>query len=630
MPLNKIVLTVLSISRPLKRLIVLWVDFQLCFFSVSIAFFLRTDEWVPYLSNGEWSPGLAAFASAIIALPIFLGLGLYREIFRYSEWTALFTVLKAMSLYGILYFVVFSLIGVKGVPRTIGVLQPIILLILVGSSRTIASYFLSNAYRVELRLAQIPRVLIYGAGNAGRQLAGALTQSYEMQVVGFLDDDEKMHGQILFGKKIYDPKNLALLVQELNVAKVLLAIPSANRFRRNQIINTSKVAKVSIQTLPSFMELAHGKVSIQDLRFLDIDDLLSREVIQPNTELLSDSIQGKIVAVTGAGGSIGSELCRQIISQLPTVLVLIEQSEVALYQIHLDLIDKLKILDGTITIVPILANVANVNRLHSVIEKYKPHTIYHAAAYKHVPLVESNPIDGVYNNVIGTLAIAKIAINLQVSKFVLISTDKAVRPTNIMGASKRVSEMILQSLSDLQSKTCFSMVRFGNVLNSSGSVVPKFHQQIKDGGPVTITDCRITRYFMTIPEAAQLVIQAGELASGGDVFLLDMGEPIKIIDLAYRMIELSGLEVRDANNPNGDIEIKEIGLRPGEKLYEELLISGAFENTNHPRIFKSHENYLGWEILEPKLLELQKAIDTNDENSVIHIVKSLVPEFLTQ
>jgi FlaA1/EpsC-like NDP-sugar epimerase len=383
---------------------------------------------------------------------------------------------------------------------------------------------------------------------------------------------------------------------------------------------------VAILTLPSLSDLASGKVSTQDLRTLDIDDLLGRELVLPNSDLLSKNAYQKVVLVTGAGGSIGSELCRQIIEQHPASLILIEQNEYSLYQIHQELLSKVKTygISGKIQIVPLLTSVTNEKNIRIVIDQWKPYIIYHAAAYKHVPLVEANAIEGVKNNVIGTLTIAQIARELKVPYFVLISTDKAVRPTNVMGATKRISEMILQAFAEISSTTKFSMVRFGNVLASSGSVVPKFSQQIKSGGPVTVTDFRMTRYFMTIPEAAQLVIQAGALSSGGDVILLDMGEPVKILDLAIRMIELFGLELKDEKNPHGDIEIQEVGIRPGEKLFEELLIESNPKKTLHPRIFKAHEDYLSWDKLEMKLLLIQKSIENNDQLSLLAVLQDLV------
>ena len=627
MPLEKLTRPVLGLPRLLKRFIVFFVDFSLCIFATLLAFFLRVDQWIPLYSQGEWTPLIAAEVSLLLALPIFIAFGLYREVFRHSGWMALSSLLKAVLLYGLFYCLFFSFVGIKGVPRSIGVLQPVILLMLIGASRGFASYWLSNAYRRELQLSSTPKVLIYGAGDAGRQLAGALSHSYEMLVIGFLDDDIGKQGQTLLGKRVYSPNRLPKLVIDLGVSSVLLAIPSANRYRRNQILRKVRQAKVAIQTLPSMTDLAQGKVSMQDLRSLDIDDLLGREWVLPDSDLLSKHTHQTIVLVTGAGGSIGSELCRQILGQLPTILILVEQNEFALYEIHQELCNRIKNAGWKVKLVPILASVTNDRRMRAIVDEYSPQVIYHAAAYKHVPLVESNAVEGVHNNVFGTLVIANIAKEKKVPNFILISTDKAVRPTNVMGASKRVAEMILQSYAKAQSQTRFSMVRFGNVLNSSGSVVPLFQEQIKAGGPITITDLRITRFFMTIPEAAQLVIQAGSLANGGEVFLLDMGEPVKIIDLAKRMIELSGLQVRDERNPNGDIKIEEIGLRPGEKLYEELLIAGSPQPTLHPRVFKAQEEIPIQEIFELKLSQLQDAVTSNNQPALIQMLQDLVPGF---
>ena len=624
--LNRLTLPILSWPRKIKRGIVLFVDLILCVISVYMAFYLRLGEWMPLFEVSNWKPIWVLVASIFLSFPSLLYFGLYREIFRHSGWYALLILAKAMSVYGIIFFIIFTLVGVEGVPRTIGIIQPLILLMLVGIVRAVASYWLSNPYRNQLKLASRPRVLIYGAGDAGRQIASALSNTVEMEVIGFLDDDVKLHSSTLDGKRIFDPEKLFGLVTTLNISSVLLAIPNANRFRRNQIIQSARNAKVAILTLPSMSDLASGKVSTQDLRNLDIDDLLGRELVLPNSDLLSKNAFQKVVLVTGAGGSIGSELCRQIIEQRPACIILIEQNEFSLYQIHQDLLSKAEKygMSGEVQIMPLLTSVTNENNIRLIIHQWNPYIIYHAAAYKHVPLVEANAIEGVRNNVIGTLTIAQIAREFGVPNFVLISTDKAVRPTNVMGATKRLSEMILQAFAEISSTTKFSMVRFGNVLASSGSVVPKFSQQIKSGGPVTVTDFRMTRYFMTIPEAAQLVIQAGALSVGGDVILLDMGEPVKILDLAIRMIELFGLELKNEANPNGDIEIQEVGIRPGEKLFEELLIEGDPEKTLHPRIFKAHENYLSWDKLEMKLQLIKNSIENNDQLCLFAVLQDLV------
>lgn len=608
----------LALPREAKRLIVLLVDFGLCVLTVWLAFYLRLGEFVLLSGNAL----LAVWISAAIALPVFVVSGLYRAIFRYSGLPVLLTVVQAVGIYGLLYAIIFSLIGIEGVPRTVGIIQPILLLLLVGASRASVRVLLGDQYLSILKQATQPRVLIYGAGNAGRQLVAAMATSHEMKVVGFLDDDDRLHGQMLNGQPIYNPKDLPRLARTLTVTDVLLAMPSLNRKRRNEILTQIRSAHVAVRTLPSVTDLAQGKVSISDLSELDIYDLLGREPVMPNHILLATNVFSKVVMVTGAGGSIGSELCRQIIAVNPKKLLLIEQSEFALYGIHLELQEKLA---GKETeVVPLLASVQDGERMREIMSTWHPDIIYHAAAYKHVPLVEHNPAEGIKNNVLGTLRTAQAALASGVSDFVLISTDKAVRPTNTMGASKRLAEMVLQAMANNYPVTKFSMVRFGNVLGSSGSVVPKFRQQISDGGPITLTHPDVTRFFMTIPEAAQLVIQAGAMAKGGDVFLLDMGQPVKIIDLARRMIELSGLSVKDENFPDGDIEIKTTGLRPGEKLYEELLIGNKPEHTPHPMIMKAHEEFIIWTELDGKLNDLEVALNLNDVGVIRNMLQSLV------
>jgi FlaA1/EpsC-like NDP-sugar epimerase len=622
MVLNNIASFMLGIPRVGKRLLVLGVDASLCVLTVWLAYYLRLGEWIKLSGDPVWAPLQAVAASLVLALPVFIVSGLYRAIFRYSGWSALLAVSKAVGIYALAFFALFTAYGVTGVPRTIGLIQPILLLLAVGGSRALARYWLGGLYRSYLRQASLPRVLIYGAGSAGRQLAAAMRFSHEMRVVGFMDDDDRLHAHVLNGLPIYSPADLEGLVHSLGISDVLLAMPSATRKRRNEIIAGMLHAKVSVRTLPSVMELAQGKVGTSDLRELDIDDLLGRDPVAPNQILLGKNITGKVVLVTGAGGSIGSELCRQILLCRPLSLLLIEQSEFALYQLHHELVEKIQGTD--VRLVPLLASVRDADRMREIMATWRPQTVYHAAAYKHVPLVEHNPAEGIKNNVWGTLTAAQAAIESGVNDFVLISTDKAVRPTNIMGASKRLAEMVLQALSAQVSGTRFAMVRFGNVLGSSGSVVPKFRQQIRDGGPITLTHLEVTRYFMTIPEAAQLVIQAGAMAKGGDVFVLDMGEPVKILDLAERMVELSGLTLRTELHPEGDIEIQVTGLRPGEKLYEELLIGDSPEPTSHLRIMKAHEDFLPWESFKLKLDALKIALDLNDVGVVRQMLHELV------
>lgn len=616
--LFNLAIPILVLPRAAKRLVALSTDLGLCILTVWLAYYLRLGEFVPLSGIALW----AVAASIGIALPIFVVSGLYRAIFRYSGWPALLAVARAVSIYGLLYASIFTAIGVAGVPRTVGIIQPILLLLFVGASRALARVWLGDQYLSILKQAARPKVLIYGAGSTGRQLVAAMANSHEMQVVGFLDDDDRLHGHVLNGQPIYNPADLANLVTTLNISDVLLAMPSLNRKRRNEILNQIRSAHVAVRTLPSVTDLAQGKVSISDLRELDIDDLLGREAVMPNHILLAMNVHSKVVMVTGAGGSIGSELCRQILSVGPSKLLLIEQSEFALYGIHQELEEKLA--GREIVLVPLLASVQDNERMREIMSTWHPETVYHAAAYKHVPLVEHNPAEGIKNNVLGTLRTAQAAADNGVSDFVLISTDKAVRPTNIMGASKRLAEMVLQALAATSPGTKFSMVRFGNVLGSSGSVVPKFRHQIRDGGPITLTHPEITRYFMTIPEASQLVIQAGAMAKGGDVFVLDMGQPVKIIDLARRMIDLSGLAVKDEQNPDGDIEIEITGLRPGEKLYEELLIGDNPKPTSHSRIMKAHEEFISWADLEGKLNAMEMALNVNDVGVVRLMMQQLV------
>ncbi len=615
---NYSAVTILALPRMVKSLIVFSIDLVLCILTVSLAFYLRLGEFVALSDIALW----AVVASVGMSLPIFMVLGLYRAIFRYSGWLAMLVVVRAVGIYGLLYASIFTVIGVDGVPRTIGIIQPILLLFFVGTSRVLARVWLGNQYLGILKRGSRPNILIYGAGQTGRQLAAAMSNSHEMQIVGFLDDDDRLHGHVLNGLPIYSPVDLANLVATLTISKVFLAMPSLNRKRRNEILSQIRAARVAVRTLPSVTDLAHGKVGISDLQELDIYDLLGREPVRPNHILLGMNVHNKVVLVTGAGGSIGSELCRQILDIGPSKLLLIEQGEFALYRIHQQLQKTLA--DRNTVLVPLLASVQDFKRMHEIIATWCPETIYHAAAYKHVPLVEHNPAEGIKNNVLGTLNLAKAALESGVSNFVLISTDKAVRPTNIMGASKRLAEMVLQALAVSTFGTKFSIVRFGNVLGSSGSVVPKFRQQIRDGGPITLTHPEVNRFFMTIPEASQLVIQAGAMAEGGDVFVLDMGQPVKIIDLAYRMVELSGLTVKSEQNPDGDIEIEITGLRPGEKLFEELIIGNNLKPTSHSRIMKADEEFIRWTELEGQLRSLEMVLSINDVDAIRALMEKLV------
>ena len=632
---------VIAIPRYAKQLLVLSVDTFLCLLSVWASFYLRLGEFQAFSIVSSAPVLITSVASVALAVPIFVMSGLYRAIFRYSGMPAMMTMARAMFIYGILFSLIFTFVGVQGVPRTIGLIQPIVVFLLVGFSRAIARIWLGDLYQLEIKKSSLPKVLIYGAGSAGRQLASGMTDSHEMRVVGFLDDDDRLHGHVLNGLNIYNPADLEEIASQKGVTDVLLAMPSASRERRNQILGLLSKTKISVRTLPGLSDIASGKVTISDVRELEIDDLLGREPVKPNGLLVNRSTRNKTLMVTGAGGSIGSELCRQVFKTQPRRLLIVDMSEFALYQIHQEIQSALELLGEDLEVVPLLASVCDEVRMHEIMDTWKPHTVYHAAAYKHVPMVEHNPAEGVRNNVWGTKVCAEAAARNGVHNFVFISTDKAVRPTNIMGATKRLAEMVLQALNETEhsadsrtfsvsnsttsTRTCFSMVRFGNVLGSSGSVVPLFREQIKSGGPITLTHSDITRYFMTIPEAAQLVIQAGAMSSGGDVFVLDMGEPVRIYDLATRIVELSGLSLRNEKNPHGDIEIKVTGLRPGEKLYEELLIGDNPKPTQHPRILKAQEKFMPWEQLQGQLHSFNLALSVND----VPLIRSFLQKLVT-
>ncbi|MCS5551575.1 MAG: polysaccharide biosynthesis protein, partial [Gammaproteobacteria bacterium] len=546
----------LAISRINKQLVMLLVDSIALIGILLASFSLRLGVWYWPESDLVW----VILGAPIIAIPIFIRFGLYRAIIRYIGFKALWAVFQAVTLYALVWGVVGFMLAVDGIPRSVILINWVLAILAIGGLRMVARWVLSDANGL-VQSSKI-NVIIYGAGSAGRQLLTALQQSSEYHPVAFIDDASELNKQSINGIEIFTLNDIKDLISKSGVSEILLAIPSASRTRRNEIIDFLELYPVMVRSLPGVSELAQGKVSIADLKEVSIRDLLGRDVVEPNEDLLNQNITDKVVLVTGAGGSIGSELCRQIIFLKPKALILYEMSELVLYTIEKELSN---IGINQIDIYPILGSVNNKIRLGNVFKRFNVDTIYHAAAYKHVPMVEFNNTEGVNNNVFGALCAAQVAIDSGVKTFVLISTDKAVRPTNTMGATKRTAELVLQSLAAKQSSTKFTMVRFGNVLGSSGSVIPLFKQQIKTGGPVTVTDKDIIRYFMTIPEAVELVIQAGAMGQGGDVFVLDMGEPVKIYDLAKKMIHLTGLEVKDESNPKGDIEIQVTGLRPGEK-----------------------------------------------------------------
>ena len=594
------------------------VDAAICALTVWFAFYLRLGHVVSLSGR----PSVAVALSIALALPIFYLSGLYRMAFRRADADVITPVAVACTIYALGYAVIISAYAFKSIPRTIGIIQPILLFLAVCAVRLAVGYVLGGQMRRRLKLRPSGRILIYGAGSSGRQLAAAMSTSRESHIMGFLDDDRSLHGTRVNGLPVYHPDRLASLIKSRLVSDVLLALPSSTRQRRNEIISALRGLPIGVRTLPGLMDLAHGRVEASDLRELTIEDLLSRDPVEPDMAAMRKKIAGRTVLVTGAGGSIGSELCRQIIAAEPARILLLENSEFALYAIHRNLTEV-----SDIDVVPLLGSVVDAQRVTAIMQAWLPDMVFHAAAYKHVPLVEHNPLEGLRNNVIGTLRIAELAVTAGVKDFVLVSTDKAVRPTNIMGATKRLAELILQGLAAEQKATCFSMVRFGNVLGSSGSVVPLFREQIRAGGPVTITHNDITRYFMTIPEAAELVVQASAMATGGEVFVLDMGEPVRIYDLARNMIELSGLSLRSSDNPSGDVEIATVGMRPGEKLYEELLIGDDPQPTGHPRIMMANEHHLPWQRLREQLDSLEQLIDTGHVTGAYMLLKLLVAEF---
>ena len=601
---------ILAWPRVAKRLAVMALDVILAMLATWIAYALRLDN-AYYPVAAQWWVYLVA---PLLALPIFVRLGLYRAIFRYTGQAALVATGKAVALYAVALSGILLWQQWPGVPRSLGLLQPIIFLLLVGASRAFARFWLAGLSTAGSR--ETGRLLIFGAGTAGAQTAAALAVSRQYHLVGFVDDDAGKAGRSINGVAVFASHYLSALVQDESVSDILLAMPSATRERRNQIIESLQGLPVHVRTLPSMTDLASGKVTVQDIHELDIEDLLGREPVPPNPALLARDLAEQVVLVSGAGGSIGGELTRQIVLQQPRQLLLLDHNEFGLYAIHQELEAICATQQLQVELVPLLGSVTNPERLSAVCDAYRPATVYHAAAYKHVPMVEGNPGEGVRNNVFGTLYMAQVAAACGTKRFVLISTDKAVRPTNVMGATKRVAELVLQALADANTGTCFSMVRFGNVLGSSGSVVPLFRRQLAAGGPLTVTHEEVMRYFMTIPEAAQLVLQAGAMGQGGDVFVLDMGQPVKIMDLARRMVQLSGLSVRDAAHPTGDIEIAVTGLRVGEKLYEELLIGDNPQPTDHPRIMKAHEPFMPWAVLEQELQVLIQAANANDAAAI--------------
>lgn len=616
-----------NLSRGAKLCAVILTDLILCVFAVIIAFSLRFGEWE------FWSPAIQSVTLVALALwlPIFYLAGIYRTVVRFIGTRTLLGIAVSCMLMCVGLAFAFTLNSTPGIPRTVAFIQPMMFALLLVWSRLSARYFLFDLLNQYHMRGPRSRVLIYGAGSAGRQLALSLRHEPTMTLAGYIDDDDRLTGKHVDGARVYQPRYLDVLIRKLDIDTVLLALPRVGRQQRETIVRKFEDISVRVLTLPAMTDLIDGRVSIGDLREIEISDLLGRDPVPPNHLLLHKTVQDRVVLVTGAGGSIGSELCRQVTKLSPRVLVLAEMAEHALYLIESELrtLQETGELDGGIEIVTELCNVAVADQVSRIMRRWQPATVFHAAAYKHVPLVEDNVISGMTNNIFGTLNCAQAAKEVGVSHFILISTDKAVRPTNVMGASKRVCELVLQALAEGESRTHFAIVRFGNVLGSSGSVVPRFKEQIKKGGPITLTHREMTRYFMTIPEASQLVIQAGAMADGGEVYVLDMGEPVKIFDLAKTMVNLSGLTVKDADHPEGDIDIVEVGLRKGEKLYEELLIGDSPMPTRHQRIMQARETMMPWPELEAELAKLRTVLAEGNRESALEILRRLVPEYKT-
>ncbi|PZW95452.1 FlaA1/EpsC-like NDP-sugar epimerase [Pseudomonas sp. 478] len=635
----------LSLPRRRKRILQVISDCVLVWLALWMSFVVRLgiDDMINPFTQHFW----LFLAAPIIAIPLFIRFGLYRAVMRYFGNDALIAIIKAVSLSSlILGVVVFWYSNHENVvPRSIIFNYWWLSLIMVGGLRlAMRQYFLGDWFSAAQHVPftnrddGLPRVAIYGAGAAGNQLVAALRMGRAMRPVAFIDDDKSIAERVISGLQVYKPKHIQRMIDVTGAQEILLAVPSANRGRRREILGFLERFPLHVRSVPGFMDLASGRVKVDDIQEVDIADLLGRDTVPAQGDLLEHCIKDQSVLVTGAGGSIGSELCRQILALQPTTLLLFEHSEFNLYNILLELEQRIAHESLSVRLLPILGSVRNQDKMLDVMKTWRVDTVYHAAAYKHVPMVEHNIAEGVLNNVIGTLNTAQAALQAGVSNFVLISTDKAVRPTNVMGSTKRLAELTLQALSrevapvmfgdktnvSQVNKTRFTMVRFGNVLGSSGSVIPLFHKQIKSGGPLTVTHPKITRYFMTIPEAAQLVIQAGSMGQGGDVFVLDMGEPVRIVELAEKMIHLSGLSVRSEKNLHGDISIEFTGLRPGEKLYEELLIGDNVAATQHPMIMSANEDHLPWDVLKSKLTELLKAVEQDDYARVRQLLRDTV------
>jgi len=609
---------VVDLSRPAKRLITVSADCVIIPVVLYLAMALKTGSLL--IEFSDWRAFIVVLP---ISIPIFARCGLYRAVIRYLGHRAVFAVAKSVAFSTILFGIVGFWWKLPGISASVLAIYASLLLIYVAGSRFLARYYLLTRY-IRPTLA---RVAIYGAGDAGARLASSLLATRTFDPIAFIDDNRALQGNSVNGIRVYSPDQLPAIVRDHEVDRILLALPSESRRRRREILTRLEPLGLHIQTVPEIDQLVSGNASVSDIREVDVGDLLGRDAVPPNAALLEGCIRGRVVMVTGAGGSIGSELCRQIVRQHPVRLLLFEMSELALYNIERELRTTIAQNGLSVDLVPMIGNAHHKYRLRDILQAYRVQTVYHAAAYKHVPIVEQNVIEGIHNNVISTWYAAEAALEAEVESFVLISTDKAVNPTNVMGATKRLAEIVLQGLQQRRGKTRFCMVRFGNVLASSGSVVPLFYEQIRAGGPITVTHPDVIRYFMTIPEAAQLVIQAGSMAKGGDVFVLDMGKPVRIDDLARRMVHLMGMSVRDEQHPDGDIEIAYTGLRPAEKLFEELLIGNNVTGTEHPMILSAIEHCLPWEKVSVLLENLLTTMSRFDCPRALDLLMQAVVEY---
>jgi len=610
-----------QLNRTKKQIFLMLLDSLMLVIIIFLAFSIILGYW--YLPTGNIL-SIMLF-SPIIAIPIFISFGIYRSVIKFIGLRGFWSIVQAVSLYAAIWGLIGYMISIEGIPRSVILINWMLGIIVIGGSRIFARWFLNDKNFKSPKGKK--NVIIYGAGSAGMQLSQSLELSKEYNHLAYIDDNEILNSTFINNIKVYSPRQIAYLVKKYSVKDVFLALPSVSRKEKNKIISNLTSLPIYVRSLPSLSELAEGKVKVEDLREINVNDLLGREPVAPNENLLRIKIASKVVLITGAGGSIGSELARQIIKLKPRKIILFEISEPALYQIDQEL-KNYKI--SNVEVFPILGSIVHKQKFQNICEYFQVQTIYHAAAYKHVPLVEYNQAEGVINNSIGTMLASQAAIAAGVKTFVLISTDKAVRPTNTMGATKRIAELVLQAFSEKSYSTRFTMVRFGNVLDSSGSVIPLFKKQIRDGGPITVTDKEIVRYFMTIPEAVELVIQAGAMGKGGDVFVLDMGKQVKIIDLALKMIQLSGLKVLDDQNPDGDIEIKYTGLRPGEKLFEELLIGENVSATENKLIKRAEESMIAWSELEPLINSLWEASLSSEQELIRELIVKIVPDFNPQ